>query len=118
MGDSRKAAQEDSRFRLLQALEQNPEVTQRELAAALGLSVGAINYSLRALAERGLVKLSNFSRSDRKFAYAYVLTPAGLAEKTGLARRFMARKLEEYESLREELEALKAQYGEGGEQFR
>jgi len=109
--DSRKAAQEDARFRLLQALEQNPEATQRELAAALGLSLGAINYSLRALGERGLVKLGNFTRSDRKLAYAYVLTPAGLAEKAGLARRFMARKRQEYEALRKELESLRLQYG-------
>lgn len=111
MDDSRKAAQEDARFRLLQTLEQSPEATQRELAAALGLSLGAINYSLKALAERGLVKLGNFTRSDRKLAYAYVLTPAGLAEKAGLARRFMARKRQEYEALREELEGLSVQYG-------
>ena len=112
MDDSRKAAQEDARFRLLQALEQNPKATQRDLAAALGLSLGAINYSLQALGERGLVKLGNFTRSDRKLAYAYVLTPAGLAEKAGLARRFMARKRQEYEALREELEGLRAQYGD------
>ena len=118
MDDSRKAAQEDARFRLLQALEQNPEATQRELAAVLGLSLGAINYSLKALGERGLVKLGNFTRSDRKLAYAYILTPAGLSEKAGLARRFIARKREEYEALREELEALRAQYGEPEEQAR
>ena len=115
MDDSRKAAQEDARFRLLQALEHNPEATQRELAAVLSLSLGAINYSLKALGERGLVKLGNFTRSDRKLAYAYILTPAGLAEKAGLARRFMARKREEYENLREELEGLQAQYGDPGE---
>ena len=118
MDDSRKAAQEDARFRLLQALEQNPEATQRELAAALGVSLGAINYSLRALGERGLVKLGNFTRSDRKLAYAYVLTPAGLAEKAGLARRFMARKRQEYDALREELEGLRAQYGDPEESAR
>lgn len=112
MDDSRKAAQEDARFRLLQALEENPEATQRELAAALGLSLGAINYSLRALGERGLVKLGNFTRSDRKLAYVYALTPAGLAEKAGLARRFIARKCREYEALREELESLRVQYGD------
>ena len=106
MDNSRRAAQEDARFRLLQALEQNPEATQRELAAALGLSLGAINYSLKALGERGLVKLGNFIRSARKLAYAYVLTPAGLAEKAGLARRFMARnKPQEYEALRKSLRA-------------
>ena len=115
MENARKASQEDARFRLLQALEQNPEATQRELAAALGLSLGAINYSLRALGERGLVKLGNFTRSDRKLAYAYVLTPAGLTEKAGLARRFMARKRQEYEALREELENLRVQYGDAGE---
>ena len=116
MDDSRKAAQEDARFRLLQALEKNPEATQRELAATLGLSLGAINYSLKALGERGLVKLGNFTRSDRKLAYAYVLTLAGLAEKAGLARRFMARKIQEYEVLREELEGLRAQYGDPEEE--
>ena len=118
MDDSRKAAQEDARFRLLQALEQNPEATQRELAASLGLSLGAINYSLKALGERGLVKLGNFTRSNRKLAYAYVLTPAGLTEKAGLARRFMARKRQEYEALREELESLRAQYGDPEENAR
>ena len=118
MDESRKAAQEDARFRLLQALEQNPEATQRELAAGLGLSLGAINYSLKALGERGLVKLRNFTRSDRKLAYAYVLTPAGLAEKAGLARRFMARKRLEYEALRKELEGLRAQYGDPEENAR
>ena len=118
MHDSRKAAQEDAHFRLLQALEQNPEATQRELAIALGLSLGAINYSLKALAERGLVKLGNFTRSDRKLAYVYMLTPSGLSEKAGLARRFMARKLKEYEALREELEGLRAQYGDSEENVR
>ena len=118
MDHSRKTAQEDARFRLLQALEQNPEATQRELAASLGLSLGAINYSLKALAARGLVKLGNFTRSDRKLAYAYVLTPAGLTEKAGLARRFMARKRLEYEALREELEGLRAQYGDPEEKAR
>ena len=112
MDDSRKAAQEDARFRLLQALEQNPVATQRELSVSLGLSLGAINYSLKALAERGFLKLGNFTRSDRKLAYAYILTPAGLVEKAVLARRFMARKRKEYEALREELDVLRDQYGE------
>ena len=112
MDDSRKAAQEDARFRLLQALEQNPEATQRELAAALGLSLGAINYSLRALGERGLVKLGNFTRSDRKLAYSYVLTPEGIAEKVALTGRFLRRKMDEYEALKVEIEALKTEVGE------
>ena len=116
--DSRKAAQEDARFRLLQALEQKPDATQREMAVALGLSLGAINYSLRALGERGLVKLGNFTRSDRKLAYAYVLTPAGLAEKARLARRFMERKRQEYEALRKELEDLRSQYGKNDNETR
>ena len=112
MGNSRRAANEDARFRLLQALEENPEATQRELAEVLGISLGAINYSLRALAERGLVKIRNFSQSKNKMAYAHVLTPAGFSEKTGLVQSFMERKLREYEALRKEIGELKARYGE------
>ena len=72
----------------------------------MGVSLGGVNYSLRALAERGMVKVQNFKRSEKKLAYAYVLTPHGLAEKTRLTARFLKRKLEEYEALRAEIELL------------
>ncbi len=72
----------------------------------MGISLGAVNYCLRALIERGLVKASNFSRNPNKLGYAYVLTPAGIAEKTMLTGRFLKRKLEEFEALRLEIDAL------------
>ena len=72
----------------------------------MGISLGAVNYCLRALIERGLVKASNFSRNPNKLGYAYVLTPAGIAEKTLLTGRFLKRKVEEYEALKLEIDAL------------
>jgi EPS-associated MarR family transcriptional regulator len=81
-------------------------LTQRELGERVGVSLGAVNYCLKALIERGLVKAGNFSKSPNKLGYAYVLTPAGIAEKTVLTGRFLARKKAEYEALRAEIEAL------------
>jgi len=98
--------QEDTHFRVLGLLEQNPDLSQRELAKVLGVSLGGVNYSLRALAERGMVKVQNFKRSEKKLAYAYVLTPRGLAEKTRLTADFLKRKLEEYEALKIEIDSL------------
>ncbi len=98
--------QEDTHFRVLSLLEQNPEMSQRDLAKALGVSLGGVNYSLKALMERGMVKAQNFSKSERKLAYAYVLTPHGIAEKTKLTARFVKRKIEEYEALKAEIDAL------------
>jgi EPS-associated MarR family transcriptional regulator len=101
-----KQIQEDTHFRVLALLEKMPDVSQRDLAKALGVSLGGVNYSLRALVDRGMVKAQNFSKSDRKLAYAYVLTPQGLAEKTKLTARFLKRKMEEYEALRAEIDSL------------
>ena len=98
--------QEDTHFRVLGLLEQNPDLSQRELAKVLGVSLGGINYSLRALVDRGMVKMQNFKRSEQKFAYAYVLTPRGLAEKAQLTADFLKRKLEEYEMLKVEIDSL------------
>jgi len=77
----------------------------------VGISLGAVNYCLRALIERGLVKASNFSRNPNKLGYAYVLTPAGIAEKTLLTGRFLKRKVEEYEALKLEIDALSRETG-------
>jgi EPS-associated MarR family transcriptional regulator len=98
--------QEEARFRILRLLHENPELTQRELGERVGVSLGAVNYCLKALIERGLVKAGNFSKSSNKLGYAYVLTPAGIAEKTMLTGRFLARKKAEYEALRAEIDAL------------
>jgi EPS-associated MarR family transcriptional regulator len=98
--------QEEARFQILRLLHENPELTQRELGERVGVSLGAVNYCLKALIERGLVKASNFTKSTNKLGYAYVLTPAGIAEKTLLTGRFLARKKAEYDALRAEIDAL------------
>lgn len=106
---SRSAQREDARYRVLKLLAENPEMSQRELADAVGVSVGSVNFLLRALVEKGLVKLGNFSTASDKRRYAYVLTPNGLSEKAKLTRGFLKRKMEEYEALTAEIEALKAE---------
>ena len=104
-------ARDELRLRVLRALEANPELSQRQLAAELGVSLGGVNYALKALIERGFVKADNFRKSGSKVAYLYVLTPKGIAEKSALATAFLGRKLEEYEVLRQEIEALKGEVG-------
>ena len=105
---SRRAnLQEDTNFRVLRLLEENPDLTQRELAEKLGISVGGLNYCLKALKERGLVKMRNFAHSKNKFGYVYMLTPSGIVEKAKITHRFLQRKMDEYESLRAEINALK-----------
>ena len=122
MNDSRKdashalkvGARDELRLRVLRALEANPELSQRQLAAKLGVSLGGVNYALKALMERGFVKAENFRKSGRKTAYLYVLTPKGFVEKTSLAAAFLGRKLEEHEMLRQEIEALKGEVDSAG----
>ena len=106
-------ARDELRLRVLRALEVNPELSQRQLAAELGVSLGGVNYALKALVERGFVKAGNFRKSGNKVAYLYVLTPKGVAEKASLATAFLSRKLEEYEVLRQEIEALKGEVSSG-----
>ena len=110
---SSTGARDELRLRVLRALEANPELSQRQLAAELGVSLGGVNYALKALIERGFVKADNFRKSGTKVAYFYVLTPKGIAEKSLLATAFLGRKLEEYEVLRQEIEALKGEVGSG-----
>ena len=98
--------QEDTRFRVLRALQDNPRLTQRELSERLGVSLGATNFVLRALMDKGAIKIRNFRGNTRKLSYAYILTPNGLAEKAALTARFLARKQKEYESLKAEIEAV------------
>jgi EPS-associated MarR family transcriptional regulator len=88
-------------------LEENPDLTQRELAQFLGVSVGCVNYCLGALVDKGWVKMKNFEHSKNKFGYIYVLTPNGLFEKTLITQRYLQRKMDEYEVLKLEIEALK-----------
>jgi len=106
MTSKRTKLQEDTHFRVLRLLQENPEMSQRELAAAVGVSVGGMHYVLNALIDKGFVKLGNFTAAEDKRRYAYVLTPKGIAERAALTRRFLLRKLAEYEALKEEIEAL------------
>lgn len=103
---------EEDRYRLLRRLADNPNISQRSLAAELGISLGKLNYCLRALIEKGLVKAANFRTSRNKAAYAYLLTPRGLDEKARMTVRFLKRKLAEYEAIRVEIEDLRREAAE------
>ena len=115
-GDSvlQPGARDELRLRVLRALDANPELSQRQLAAELGVSLGGVNYALKALVERGFVKAGNF-RKSAIFAskHLYVLTPQGVRRKGGPGAAFLGRKLEEYDVLRQEIEALKGEVGSG-----
>lgn len=106
MSSKQTSTQEDTYFRVLRILKDNPDLTQRELAEKLGVSVGSLNYCLKALIEKGWVKMQSFSQSKNKFGYVYILTPRGIAEKTALTSNFLKRKLTEYETLKLEIESL------------
>ena len=90
-------------FDVLRKIQKNPESTQRELAEELGFSLGKLNYCLKALQAKGLVKIRNFRKNPNKINYIYVLTPRGLVEKTKLTLNFMKRRMKEYEDLKKEI---------------
>jgi EPS-associated MarR family transcriptional regulator len=96
-------------FRVLRVLQHNPQITQRELAEQLGVSLGKINYCLQALIDKGLVKVTNFKNSKRKRAYLYLLTPKGIEAKTKISIKFLRRKMREFESLKEEISHLESE---------
>jgi EPS-associated MarR family transcriptional regulator len=93
-------------YRALKILEQQPDLTQRQLAQALGVSLGKTNYLLKSLIDVGWVKLDNFQKSDNKWGYAYLLTPMGVAEKAAITIRFLKRKKQEYNDLQLEIVQL------------
>lgn len=105
----RQTIDDDVRFRLLRLLEAHPEKSQRDISDELGVSLGAINYVLKALVEKGEVKISNFRASNNKMRYAYILTPRGIEAKARLTAGFLRRKLAEYEALKREIESLKGE---------
>lgn len=113
------------RFRVLRCLQENPEISQRDLAAQVGISHGGAHYVLKALLEKGLIKFANFTSAPDRRRYAYVLTPKGLAEKAVITRRFLLRKRQEYAALKAEIDALRGELGDlaaldpsGGETLR
>ena len=96
----------DTEYKILKILERNPQRTQRQVAGELGLSLGKTHYLIRALINKGLVKLGNFKTSNNKIGYLYLLTPEGLVKKSELAQSFLLRKRQEYERLSEEITEL------------
>lgn len=96
-------------YDLLKVLETNPDLTQRALAKRLGVSLGKINFCLNALVEKGCLKVNNFRNSENKLAYAYLLTPRGVDQKTRMTLEFLQIKIREYEQLRNEIEELKSE---------
>ena len=99
---------EQVHFRILRAIESNPEITQRELAQKLGVSKGKTNYLIAALLEKGLIKIENFQRNEGKLGkIAYLLTPEGIQNRTALTRNYLARKEAEYKTLKAEIQALR-----------
>jgi EPS-associated MarR family transcriptional regulator len=97
---------DEYRYKILKLVEAKPEISQRELAAELGISLGKANFCLKALIEVGLLKATNFRNSKNKLAYMYLLTPTGIEEKTKITLRFLKNKMQEYESLKLEIDIL------------
>lgn len=100
---------EDLHFRVLKLIQDRPDASQRELAKALGVSNGKLHYCMKALMEKGLVKLGNFANSNHHLGYAYLLTPKGMTQKAAMAGAFLKRKMNEYEALQAEITALQAE---------
>ena len=96
----------------MRLLDGNPELSQRELAEAAGISNGSAHYLLSALLDKGLIKLGNFTAAQDRRRYAYILTPKGIAEKAAITKRFLERKNQEYDALRAEIEALRDELGD------
>ena len=107
---SNSAKSEDIEFKALRALGKNPAMSQRDMAKAIGVSLGAAHYCLMALIEKGFVKMHNFNVNPNKLQYAYLLTPEGIAHKLNLTANFLKRKKAEYLKLRDEIDAIEAEY--------
>lgn len=103
----------DSHLAILKLLQAHPEYSQRQLSAALGLSLGKTHYILKALLDKGMVKVNNFRRSDRKLGYLYILTPQGVRHRAQLTRDFLAHKQSQFESLRQEIALLEREASAG-----
>ena len=106
MASRRKEHQEDAKFRVFQVINENPQMTTREIAQKVGISNGSAYYLLTSLIDMGFVKLSNFRDSSQKIKYSYLLTPKGIREKSLVTSKFLVRKKQEYELLKEEIAEL------------
>ena len=101
-------------LRLLQEIKKTPEMTQRELSSRLDISLGKVNFLIRALIDKGFIKANNFKNAKNKYAYLYLLTPSGIEEKTKITCRFLKRKMKEYKQMEEEIRQLKKEVMEIG----
>jgi EPS-associated MarR family transcriptional regulator len=117
-GDSHNMSDFESRnfeteevLKLLREIKRNPEMTQREISSSLGISLGKVNYLIKALIRKGFVKANNFKNANNKYAYFYVLTPRGLEGKARITYDFLIRKNKEYKQLKEEIRALEEELG-------
>jgi EPS-associated MarR family transcriptional regulator len=113
MTSRRSKLQEDTTFRVLRMLQSNPDMTQREIAEQLGISASGLNYCLKALIDKGWVKVQSFGQSKNKFGYIYLLTPAGISQKAQMTAQFLQRKLLEHHQLTQEIQALTNELKEG-----
>jgi EPS-associated MarR family transcriptional regulator len=111
MASRRKEYQEDAKLRVLQMINQNPQLTTRELAQKVGISNGSAYYLLTSLIDKGFVKLSNFKENSQKIKYSYLLTPKGIREKSLITSRFIERKKKEFDALKEEINSLEESVG-------
>jgi EPS-associated MarR family transcriptional regulator len=98
---------DEYRYKILKLVSDRPEISQRELAQQLGISLGRVNYCLKALIEKGLVKATNFRNNNNKLAYMYLLTPSGIEEKASITVSFLKWKIQEYEAIQAEIEELR-----------
>ncbi len=106
---------EEAHFKLLRLIESRPQLTQRQLARELGMSLGKINYCLHALIDKGWIKARNFHNSNNKLSYAYLLTPRGIEHKAAITVHFLRRKMAEYETLRKEIRVLRREVDDSPE---
>ena len=100
-----KTIKDQDHFEVLRKIDKNPKTSQRKMAGDLGFSLGKLNYCLKALKNKGLIKIRNFQNNPNKLGYVYVLTPKGISEKTKLTLNFMKRKMKEYDELKSEFES-------------
>jgi len=111
MASRRKELQEDAKLRVLQIINNNPQMTSREIAQIVGISNGSAYYLLTSLIDKGFLKLSNFKENSQKIKYSYILTPKGIREKSLITSNFLVRKKQEFEALKEEIKALEKSVG-------
>ena len=111
MASRRKEHQEDAKFRVFQIINENPQMTTREIAQKVGISNGSAYYLLTSLIDMGFIKLSNFKKSEQKAKYSYLLTPKGIREKSLVTSKFLVRKKQEYELLKKEIAELERNVG-------